>query len=79
MIMETSDLQHSIIEKVLHTDDNQLLDYLNQILNNKENQSLYELSDFEKSIIAESKSDYLSGKTISNEDIISRNEEWLKK
>ena len=77
--METSDLQHSIIEKVLHTDDNQLLDYLNQILNNKENQSLYEHNDFEKSIITESKSDYLSGKTIPNEDIISRNEEWLKK
>lgn len=76
--METTDLRNSIIEKVLHTNDNQLLDYLNQILNNNEKEAPYKLSDFEKSIISESKADYLSGKTISNEDIISRNKEWLK-
>jgi predicted transcriptional regulator len=65
--MKTSELQKSIIQKVLHTDDNQLLDYLNQLLNNKNNQETYQLSDFEKSIIAESKADYLAGRTIPNE------------
>ena len=65
--MNTSELQKSIIQKVLHTDDNHLLDYLNQLLNNKYNQETYQLSDFEKSIIAESKAKYLAGKTIPNE------------
>jgi len=29
-------------------------------------------------MLAESEADYLAGKVISNEDVISRNEEWLK-
>lgn len=65
--MKTSELQKSIIQKVLHTDDNQLLDYLNQLLNNKYNQETYQLSDFEKNMIAESEADYLAGNTIPNE------------
>ena len=76
--METIELQNSIIRKVLHTNDNQLLKYLNQLLNDKGNQEIYRLSDFEKSIIAESEADYDAGRVISNEEVISRNEEWLK-
>lgn len=75
--MKTTELQNSIIQKVLHTNDNQLLDYLNQLLNEGYEKEIYKLSEFEKAIISESKADYLSGKTISNEDIISRNKEWL--
>jgi len=75
--MNTSELQKSIIQKVLHTDDIQLLDYLNQLLKNKYNQETYQLSDFEKSIIAESKADYLAGKTIPNEQVLNRNDQWL--
>ena len=76
--MKTIELQNSIIQKVLHTDDNQLLDYLNQLLNNNDNQEIYRLSDFEKSIISKSEADYEAGRVISNEDVISRNEEWLR-
>lgn len=76
--METKDLQNSIIQKVLHTDDNQLLDYLYKLLNNNENQQIYQLSEYERSLISESQADYEEGNVISNEDIISKNEEWLK-
>ena len=76
--METIELQNSIIRKVLHIDDNQLLVYLNQLLNNNDNQEIYRLSDFEKFIISESEADYEAGRVISNEDVISRNEEWLR-
>lgn len=76
--METKDLQNSIIQKVLHTDDNQLLDYLNQLLNNNDSHEIYQLSNFEKAIILESQADYEAGNIIANEDVISRNEEWLK-
>ena len=75
--MNANELQESIIQKVRLTDDEQLLDYLNQLLSNKDAQKTYQLSDFEKSIIEESKTDYLSGKTISNEDLFNRNEKWL--
>jgi hypothetical protein len=30
-------------------------------------------------MLAESEADYLAGRTISNEDVISRNEGWLNK
>ena len=76
--METTDLQNSIIQKVLHTDDNQLLDYLYQLLNNDDDQEIYQLSDIERSIILESQAEFEAGKVISNEEVISRNEEWLK-
>ena len=76
--MTTKELQNSIIQKVLHTDDNQLLDYLNSLLSEGEESKIYQLSDLEKAFISESQADYKAGKIISNEEIISRNEEWLK-
>jgi len=76
--MTIKELQNSIIQKVLHTDDDQLLDYLNKLLSNVDENKIYALSDFEKTLISDSQEDYKSGKIVSNEDIISRNEEWLK-
>ena len=76
--MTTKELQNSIIQKVLRTDDDQLLDYLNTLLSEGDENKIYHLSDLEKAFISESQSDYKLGKIISNEDIISRNEEWLK-
>ena len=75
--MKTTDLQNSIINKVLNTDDVKLLDYLNQILSEGKASEIYQLSEFEKSIIAESKADYLAGNTIPNEDVFNRNDQWL--
>lgn len=74
----TAELQESIIQKIRHTSDEELLNYLNQLLNNEEEAQTYKLSEFERNMLAESKADYLAGKVISNEDVISRNEEWLK-
>ncbi|MGE5394289.1 MAG: hypothetical protein ACM3P1_06045 [Candidatus Saccharibacteria bacterium] len=76
--MDTKDLQNNIIQKVLDTDDNQLLDYLYKLLNNNDNKDLYQLSEFEKSIISKSLEDYKEGNVVSHEDVISRNRKWLK-
>ena len=67
--MTTKELQDSIIQKVLHTDDDQLLDYLNQILSEGREDEIYQLSDLEKALISGSQADYKSGNVISNEDI----------
>jgi hypothetical protein len=75
--MKTVELQDSIIQKVRGTDDEELLNYVNQLLNNNGEQKTYQLSDFEKTLISESKADYLLGKTISNEDVFNQNEKWL--
>jgi len=50
-----------------------LLNYVNQLLNNSSELDTYQLTDFEKVLIAESKADYLSGSKISNEDVFNRN------
>lgn len=76
--MDTKELQNNIIHKVLHTEDPQLLDYLYKLLNNNENQQIYQLSEFERTLISESQADYEKGNVISNEEFISKNEEWLK-
>jgi hypothetical protein len=77
--MNLSELQNNIIRQVLKTDDEQLLEYLNSIINKASNSSLYKLSDFEKTLIKESQAEYLAGKTISNDDVFLRNEKWLEK
>jgi hypothetical protein len=76
--MSTKELQESIIQKIRTTKDDELLNYLNQLLSNEDDQKTYKLSDFEKNMLAESKADYLAGRIISNEDVNLRNEEWLK-
>jgi len=64
--MSTKELQESIIQKIRRTKDDELLNYLNQLLSNEDDQT-YKLLDFEKNMLAESETDYLTGKTISNE------------
>jgi hypothetical protein len=73
-----TELQNNIIKKVMQSNDEQLLDYLNKLLGNEDEKETYKLSEFEKAIIAESQIEYRSGKIISNEEIISKNEAWLK-
>lgn len=77
--MTRIELQNNIIRQVLNTDDNQLLDYLNSILSKRLDSELYELTDFEKTIVNESLTAYKVGKVISNEEMFSRNEKWLEK
>jgi len=77
-MMGSERIQNSIIRKVLNTKDEELLDYLNQLLSAGEGGGLYELSADEKTIVSESLADYKSGKIISNEEVTARNGEWLK-
>ena len=73
-----TELQNKIIQMVMQSNDEQLLDYLNKILSNEVDKEIYKLSEFEKAIITESQIEYQSGKMISNKDIISNNDAWLK-
>ena len=77
--MSIIELQESIIQKIRATHDDELLNYLNNLLSSEEEQNMYKLSEFEMNMLAESEADYLDGRIISNEDVTSRNEEWLKK
>jgi hypothetical protein len=75
--MSITELQESIIEKIHRSNDEGLLNYLNQLLSNENEQKIYMLSKFEKEMLTESQADYIAGRTISNEEVISRNEKWL--
>jgi hypothetical protein len=65
--MSITELKESIIQKIHHINDEELLDYLNQLLGRKEEQKVYKLSELEKNMLAESHADYLAGRTKSNE------------
>jgi len=62
--MKTKELQNSIVQKVWHTDDKQFLEYLNQLLIERDMNKKYRLSDFEKSLISDNQVNHLSEKTI---------------
>jgi len=76
--MSISEIQESIIQKVLNTEDEQLLKYLYSLLSSQEEREVYKLSDFEKSILNESQKDYVSGKFISDEEAFKSNKRWLE-
>lgn len=76
--MTTKELQNSIVEKVLNSSDEPLLIYLNHLLEEGDSSEIYKLTELEKAIISESRSDYISGNVISNDDVILRNREWLE-
>jgi len=75
--MNTVELQNNIIRLVLETDDEQLLYYLNTILQ-KGSVQTYNFTEIEKSIIQESMKDYANGNVVAHDEIISRNEKWLE-
>lgn len=77
-IMNSTELQEKIIQKIRRTNDEELLNYLNQLLSDKEEQKIYKLSEFEKKMLAESEADYRAGKTIPDDVVYSRNEKWLE-
>jgi hypothetical protein len=49
IFMSTNELQERIIQKVLQTNDTQLLDYLDHLLTEDKDKNIYKLSDFEHS------------------------------
>jgi len=77
--MNTVNLQNQIIQKILHTSDKSLLEYLDALLSKENNQSVYHLSSIEKQLISESNSDYATGKTIQNDEVFNKLEKWLNK
>lgn len=75
--MSTTELQNSIIQKVLKISDSQLLHYLNSLLQEDESSSYYSMNEWEMRVVKESISDYERGEVINNEDVFSKNEKWL--
>ncbi|MDZ7743872.1 MAG: hypothetical protein U5Q03_19600 [Bacteroidota bacterium] len=76
--MKTAELKNHIIRKILNTNDLDLLSYLDNILAKGESAESYKLSPFEREVINESLADYEKGNTIPNNELFSRNKEWLK-
>jgi hypothetical protein len=75
--MPTVELQNSIIQKVLKTSDSTLLNYLNSLLQESESSSFYIMYEWELKVIQESISEYEKGEVIKNDEVFSKNEEWL--
>jgi len=77
--MKTIELQNNIIRKILNTNDDHLLEYINAFLAADNSGETYKLNPFEKSIIQESLTDFENNNVISNEDVFSKIDKWLKK
>jgi len=60
--------------------DEELLDYLDNILSIKEKSpTIYKLNDFEKKMISESMVDYQNQNTKNHDDVTSKIDKWLEK
>ncbi|NOZ47941.1 MAG: hypothetical protein GXO79_14355 [Chlorobi bacterium] len=74
--MNTLELQHNLIKRILDLKDNTLLEYLNIALS-KEN-SIVEVTDYERQFLDKSEQDYKNGNIISDEEVRKEITEWLE-
>ena len=77
--MNTIELQNSIIKKILDLKDLDMLQILHNILESKEKDEVYQLSELEIQILNESLSDYKNGNYSTHEEVKTRIEKWLEK
>ena len=75
--MNTIEMQHNLIKKILKISDNQFLAYLNSIISENKETSEYDLNEFEKEMISKSQKDHKAGKIISNEEVFLKTKKWL--
>ena len=76
--MNISRLQNDIIKKILSIEDKDFLEFFKEILANNSDSEIYNLSDFEKSILSESTEEYKKGDVIGNQEVFQKNNKWLE-
>ena len=78
--MDSSDnLQNSIIEKILTIRNKDFLKALNQLISSSQSTNIYELDEDQKNILNMAREDVENGRTIDNETIKSKYQQWLEK
>jgi vacuolar-type H+-ATPase subunit H len=75
--MSTIELRHYIIEKLSYIDDISFLKAIKTIVESKADEKVYQLSDFQKKRIKESREQVKKGQTISNEALNKEVLQWL--
>lgn len=76
--MSVSELQTDIIKQLLAIQDVDTLSLSKEIFSKKMGDGVYKLSSFERSIVAESESDYAAGRLLEHETVVQRNKKWLE-
>ena len=76
--MNISRLQNDIIKKILSIEDKDFLEFFKEILANNSDSEIYNLSDFEKSILSDSTEEYKKGDVIGNQEVFQKNNKWLE-
>lgn len=74
--MNTLELQHKLIKRILDVNNNALLEYLNNALIKED--SIVEVSDIEKQFLDKSEQDYKNGNIISDELVRKEITGWLE-
>jgi len=75
--MSTVELQNKLIRKILEIRNQDLLEYLFSIAGN-EKAPPYQPTPFERQFIEESMKEYPAGKVVSNVDVFTKTDQWLK-
>ena len=73
--MNTLELQHNLIKRILDLKDNTLLEYLNFALTKED--SIVKVTDIEKQFLDKSEQDYKNGNNISDEELRKEISGWL--
>ncbi len=76
--MTTIELKNKIISQIEKSNNIYLLKELHHLLNIEETE-LYELNEYQKSVVEEARLDILKGNTYSNDEVKEKVKGWLKK
>jgi len=75
--MSTLELRNDLVQKILLIDDKSFLEALKTIIDTKVNNPIYQLSEFQKERIKEGQEQYQNGKTISDNAVNEKIDQWL--
>ena len=76
--MSRSELQNSIIRKVLSVSDESILNYINEILS-VDPDELYKMSDEEARLVQEGIEDYKKERVVDSSELLDKLDKWLDK
>jgi hypothetical protein len=77
--MSTSELKEKLIDKIRQTEDPEILEEISHLFQLQEPDTVYDLNEEQKNIIAEAEQQIKNGKYLTDDEADKDIDEWLRK
>jgi len=76
--MQTDNLKHTLLDRLISVSDNNLLQKVNDLLGNVDiDKPVFKVTDNQKQMLLKSEQDIRNGKVISDDELNAEEDQWL--